>query len=143
MKNFIFLLAAIFFFCSSCKKGDAGSNPLAEKYFESNILTKDFVVSFAKDSTTDLTSQYAGYTFVLLKEDLLHGPLTATKGTTTYTGSWSCNSDYSKLTITLPNTPSEFQFLSRAWRFTSKKLPTLKLAPWFTRDPIELHMLRK
>jgi hypothetical protein len=143
MKNFIFLLAAIFFFSSSCKKGEAGSNPLAVKYFETNILTKDFVVSFAKDSTIDLTSKYEGYIFVLLKDDLLQGPLTATKGTTSYTGSWKCNADYSQLTITLPDTPSEFKFLSRAWRFTSKKLPTLKLAPWYNRDPIELHMLRK
>jgi len=136
-------MCSFFLFCSSCKKGDFGSNPLLEKYFETNVLTRDFVVTLAKDNTTDLTSKYNGYVFVLLKEDLYHGPLTATKDGTSYSGTWSANADYSNLIITLPNTPAEFIFLSRSWRFTSKNLPTLKLAPWTNRDPIELNMTRK
>jgi hypothetical protein len=143
MKNSIFLICALFFLCASCKKGEGDTNALLEKYFETNILTRDFVVSYAKDFSTDVTSKYEGYIFVLTKEDLYHGPMTATKNGTTYTGSWSSNSDYSKLIITLPDTPEEFKFLTRQWRFTSKNLPTLKLAPWTTRDPVELHMLRK
>jgi hypothetical protein len=143
MKNILFLTCAFFFFCASCKKGEDNTNVLLERYFETNILTRDFVVSYAKDFSNDVTSKYEGYVFVLTKEDLYHGPMTATKNGTTYTGSWSCNADYSKLVITLPDTPEEFKFLSRQWRFTSKNLPTLKLAPWTNRDPIELHMLRK
>jgi hypothetical protein len=142
MKSVLFLLAAFFLLFASCKKGGI-NNALAEKYFETNILTRDFVVSYAKDGATDLTSKYEGYVFVLTKEDLYHGPMTATKNGITYNGSWSANEDYSNLIITLPPTPEEFKFLTRSWRFTSKNLPTLKLAPWTNRDPIELHMLRK
>lgn len=143
MKNVLLSLCACFLLFAGCKKGGFGTNALAEKYFETNILTRDFVVSYAKDGNTDLTSKYDGYVFVLTKEDLYHGPMTATKNGTTYTGTWSSNSDYSNLIITLPSPPEEFRFLSRSWRFTGKNLPTLKLAPWTNRDPIELHMLRK
>ena len=143
MKSSIYLICALFLFCASCKKGEGDTNALLEKYFETNILARDFVVSYAKDHDTDVTSKYEGYIFVLTKEDLYHGPLTATKNGTVYNGTWSSNSDYSKLIITLPDSPEEFKFLTRQWRFTSKNLPTLKLAPWTTRDPIELHMLRK
>ena len=137
-----FFLISLFLICSSCKKGDTGNNPLLEKYFETNILTRNFIVSLAKDNTTDLTANYNGYIFVLLKTDLYHGPMTATKNGVVYDGTWSSNSDYSKLVITLPDSPAEFNFLTRSWRFTSKNLPTLKLAPWGSSDPIVLYMKR-
>ncbi len=143
IKSISFFLVSCLLLFASCKKGISGNNPLLEKYFETNILTKNFIVSLAKDNTTDLTANYNGYVFVLLKTDLYHGPMTATKNGTVYNGTWSSNSDYSKLIITLPNSPMEFNFLSRSWRFTSKNLPTLKLAPWGSNDPIELNMLRQ
>lgn len=127
----------------SCKKGGSLNNPLLEKYFETNVLNRNFVVSLAQDSSTDLTSNYSGEVFVLLETDFYHGDLKATKNGTVYTGSWSCNDDYSKLTIILPNPPSEFTFLTRDWRFTSKNLPTMKLAPWGSTAPIALNMYRQ
>lgn len=144
VKNIFFLILSFVLLSTSCKKkGDSGNNPLLEQYFETNILTRNFIVSLAKDSTADLTSNYNGYVFVLLKTDLYHGPMTAAKNGTVYDGTWSSNSDYSKLIITLPNTPDEFRFLSRSWRFTSKNLPTLKLSPWGSNEPIVLNMLRE
>ena len=143
IKSVSFFLLSFLLLCASCKKGNTGNNPLLEKYFETNILNRNFIVSLAKDNTTDFTVNYNGYVFVLLKSDLYHGPLQATKNGTVYTGTWSSNSDYSKLVITLPNSPSEFIFLTRAWRFTSKNLPTLKLAPWGSSDPIQLDMQRQ
>ena len=80
---------------------------------------------------------------MLLETDLYHGPLKATKNDTTYMGTWSCNDDYSKLTISLPNPPAEFAFLSRDWRFTSKNIPTMALAPWGSSALIVLHMYRQ
>ena len=143
VKSILFTFLFFLVLCTSCKKGDTLNNPLLEKYFETNILTRQFVVSLARDNTSDITSDYNGYTFVLLKTDLYHGPIAATGNGVVYNGSWSSNSDYSKLIITLPETPLVFNFLSRSWRFTSKNLPTMKLAPWGSRDPIVLHMLRK
>lgn len=139
---FVFLTASIV--CFSCKKTiEKIERSAAENYFNNNLIGKDFIVSLAKDSTTDLTSDYAGYTFVLLKTDYYHGPLQAKKGAIKYMGTWSCNDDYSKLTITLPDSIPEFRFLTRNWRFTKKDVPTLKLAPWGSTAPIILYMTRQ
>ena len=128
----------------SCTKvSDPVNNPLLQDYFNQNIINRDFTVTLASDNGTDLTSNYSGYTFVLLKTDFYHGPLRATSGSNTYTGSWSSNQDYSKLEINLPVPPNEFTFLNRAWRFTSKNFPTMKLAPWGSSDPIMLNMYRQ
>ncbi len=130
----------------SCKKNDStntGTGTLVEQLFESQVLNHDFIVNLAMDNGTDLTANYNGYTFRLLKTDFYHGPAQIKKGTTIYTGSWSCNEDYSKLIITLPGTPSELVFLTREWRFISKNLPQLKLAPWGSTALIELDILRQ
>ena len=145
MKKYIalfFLTSTIV--CFSCKKTiEKIERSAAENYFNNNLIGKNFIVSLATDSTTDLTSNYAGYTFILLKTDYYHGPLQATKGANKYTGTWSCNDDYSKLTITLPDSIPEFRFLTRNWRFTKKDVPTLKLAPWGSTAPIILYMTRQ
>jgi hypothetical protein len=143
VKYFSFFALSFLLAGTSCKKSGDATNPLLEQYFETNVLNKNFTVSLAEDSSTDITSNYAGYVFVLLKTDYYHGPLQATKNGTVYTGTWSSNSDYSQLIITLPNPPSEFQFLTRSWRFTSKNLPTMELAPWGSNAPIALHMTRQ
>jgi hypothetical protein len=140
MKGICLIILSFLLVCTSCKKTNPNNNPLLEQYFETNILNRNIIVTLAKDNTTDLTADYNGYVFVLLKTDLYHGPLKATNDTSIYEGSWSCNSDYSKITIILPDPPSEFSFLSREWRFTSKNLPTLKLAPWGSSDPTQLNM---
>jgi len=145
MKKYLpFLLLASLLFCVSCKKAVKNiSQSQLEKYFDKYVIGNDFKVSLAKDSTTDLTSNYAEYTFVLLKTDFYHGPLKATSGTNDYMGTWSTNDDYSKLIISLPDSIPEFQFLSRSWRFTKKEVPTLQLAPWGSDDPVVLHMTRQ
>jgi|SRR6185437_8384903 len=128
----------------SCKKTiqNLGQSTL-EKYFSTYIIGNDFTVTLAKDSSVDLTSIYDGYTFVLLKTDLYHGPLKASKGQNVYMGTWATNDDYSKLDISLPDSIPEFRFLSRSWRFTKKTNPTLQLAPWGNSDPIVLYMTRQ
>ena len=125
-----------------CKK-EKVMNSANEKLFEETILNSDFVVSYANDHGTILTSNYSGYVFVLLKTDNYHGPLKVSKNGQVYEGSWSAGEDYGKLTISLPSTSEEFKFLSRAWRFTSKKLPVLKLAPWGEGDGIAVNMTRQ
>ena len=143
-KNFPLILFLFLLMSTSCKKNaDSGTNALLEQYFETNVLNRNFIVSLAQDNGTDLTANYNGYVFVLLKTDFYHGPLQATKSGIIYTGMWSSNNDYSKLVISLPSPPSEFGFLSRQWRFTSKNFPTLKLAPWGTSEAVVLYMYRQ
>lgn len=128
----------------SCKKIVGGiSNSALQQYFETNILNSNFAVSLATDNGTDLTAQYTGETFILLKTDLVHGPMKATKNGIVYEGTWSVNEDYSQLIIMLPNPPVEFKFLTRSWRFTNKTLPTLKFAPWGSTEAIVLNMTRQ
>jgi major membrane immunogen (membrane-anchored lipoprotein) len=147
--RFIIAIAiAAILLLSSCSKSQLAaliSNPsqtLLQQYFEDNILNHDFKVQLATDSTADLTNQFAGYTFKLTKNTYLNGPMTATNGTDTYTGTWSSNDDYSKLVITLPVTVISFNFLNREWRFTKKAIPVMELAPWGTTESKVLHMER-
>lgn len=137
---FIFLLPVLFF--SSCKKEKNMGNA-QEKLFEESILNQNFIVSYADDNGTILTSNYSGYIFILSKIDYYHGPMKAIKDGVTYPGTWSSNDDYGKLIITFPDTPSELKFLSREWRFKSKSMTLLKLAPWGEVEGINVHMTKE
>lgn len=143
-KLFAFLFLTFIIFNSSCKKSIKNvSHSLAEQYFEMYVIGNDFSVTLAKDNTSDITSDYNSYKFVLLETDLLHGPLKATSGGNSYMGTWQTNDDYSKLDISLPDSIAVFKFLSRSWRFTKKANPTLELAPWGSTAPLVLHMTRQ
>ncbi len=141
----IAILFAVILLLSSCKKLAAVVQPsqsALQQYFEENILNRDFTVHLATDNGTDLTAQFSGFKFKLTKNTLVDGPMTATNSTNTYTGTWSCNDDYSKLVITLPAAVTAFSFLNREWRFTKKTFPIMELAPWGTTEPKILHMQR-
>lgn len=142
---FIALGLAALLLLSSCSKEALieMNKDVLQKYFEENVLNRDFTVHLATDNGSDLTAQYSGYKFVLTKNTLLDGPMTATTGTTTYTGTWSSNDDYSKLVITLPSTVPIFTFLNREWKFTKKAIPLMELAPWGSTEPKALHMMRQ
>ena len=144
---FLFLISSIFFISCAKDLQDAvngtGTSSILEQYFEANVLNQPFIINLATNNGVDITSNYNGYVFKMLKTDYYHGPAQVTKGTSTYTGTWSSNSDYSKLVITLPTTPSEFVFLTREWKFTKKNPPQLELAPWGSTEPLVLHMLRQ
>lgn len=142
----IALLCAALLLLGSCKKTvEAVSQDTLQKYFEDNILNKDFIVNYALDGTTDKTSEFDGYKFILTKTSSYYdGPMTGTKAGVTYSGTWTSNEDYSKLIINIntPTPPAEFTFINRSWKFTRKSLPIMELAPWGTTDPKVLHMRR-
>lgn len=139
----IAVVSAALLLLASCKKTvEEIQRNLAQEYFDANVINKDIRVHLATDNGTDLTSQYNGYIFRLQKNTYLDGPLQATIGGTTYTGTWSCNDDYGKLTINLPSAPAPFIFLTREWRFVKKTVPIMELAPWGTTDAKVLHMER-
>ena len=143
----IAIICSIILLLSGCKKPKVEDVSITtlQAYFETNILNRNFVVELATDTAKDITTEYSGYTFLLTKTSSYYeGPMTGKKGSTTISGTWSSNQDYSKLVILLnsPSVPTEFVFLNRAWRFTKKELPTMQLAPWGTTDPKVLHMRR-
>ena len=131
----------------SCKKlrAAAGDRSALEALFEENILNRDFIVHLATDNGIDITSEFIGYNFILTKDTSFYGgPITGTRTGVTYTGTWACNDDFSKLTIsfTSPGTPPEFSFINRPWKFTKKAFPIMELAPWFNTDIKVLNMER-
>lgn len=141
------VLAALLLYCSSCKKlaAAAGNQSALESLFEENILNRNFIVNLATDTAVDITSKFSGYNFILTKTNSYYeGPMTATKSSQVFTGTWSCNEDFSKLTINIiqPSVPDGFEFLNRSWKFTRKAFPVMELAPWGTTDPKVLHMQR-
>jgi len=140
------LFATLLLMMGSCKKPSL-SDPAVQQYFNTNLLNRNFVIVLASDSGVNITDKYAQDTFVLSRQDTAsyyNGIIKGSKKGVIYTGTWSSNSDFSKLTINLymPSTPEEFVFLNRSWRFASKALPLLQLTPWGSTDPKVLHMLR-
>ncbi|MEO6547338.1 MAG: hypothetical protein ABIN94_05040 [Ferruginibacter sp.] len=141
------IVAVMLCVSGSCKKlkAVAGDQSALEALFEENILNRDFIVELATDSSANLTSQFAGYHFVLTKTtSFYNGQITGTRAGIVYTGTWACNDDFSKLDINIntPSTPAEFVFINRAWRFTKKAVPIMELAPWGSTSPKVLHMQR-
>jgi hypothetical protein len=145
-RYFIALLAAAVLLLGSCKKTvETVSQQTLQQYFEETILNKNFVVQYAKDTTTDITSNYNNDTFVLKKGATDYdGAMTGKSTGVIYTGTWSSNEDYSKLIINInvPTPPAAFTFINRPWKFTKKSLPIMELAPWGSTDPKVLHMRR-
>lgn len=139
---FFAVIILLVYGCS--KDGPAPTVELYQKYFEENVLNRDFIVSLATDNGSDSTARYAGWVFKLLKNTYLDGPMTAIKNGVTHTGTWQCNEDYGKLIINInqPSVPASFSFINREWRFTKKDLPTMELAPWGSSSLVVLHMLR-
>ena len=91
----IAVLISALLLATSCKKTqEAYVANVLEQYFEQNILNRDFIVRFASDEGSDITSQYTGYVFRLLKNTYYDGPMTAKIGSQTYTGTWSSNEDF-------------------------------------------------
>lgn len=145
-RYFIVLLSAAVLLLSSCKKTvETVSQQTVQQYFEETILNKNFVVAYAKDTSTDITSNYNNDTFVLKKGATYYdGAMTGKSAGIIYTGTWSSNEDYGKLIINInvPTPPAAFTFINRPWKFTKKSLPIMELAPWGTTDPKILHMRR-
>ncbi len=135
----LLLLCMCLFLCvdTSCRKKKIEEKvyepSFLNKYFEENILNRDITISIAKFEGRDTTPMYSGYVFKLLKNTYYDGPFEARLNGTTYTGTWSCNDDYSKLILDIKKTGA-LEWVSITWKFTSKSTTTLELAPWFNTD---------
>jgi hypothetical protein len=103
------------------------------KYFEDNILNRDITVTEARFQGRDTTPMYSGYVFKLLKNTYYDGPFEARHNGNLYTGTWTCNEDYSKLTLDIKQTGA-LEWVSISWKFTNKTTTVLEIVPWFTFD---------
>ncbi len=141
----IAVVLAALLLVTACKKPSA-DDPAIQQYFNTQFLNRNFIIQYASDSGVDITNQYKLDTFVLVKDpsSYYYGIITGSRSGVIYTGTWSSNSDFSKLIINInnPSIPQDFIFLNRSWRFTKKAPPLLQLSPWGSTDPKVLHMFR-
>ncbi|MFM6983692.1 MAG: hypothetical protein ACKOXF_06140 [Chitinophagaceae bacterium] len=103
------------------------------QFFETYILNKDIRVTEAKFEGRDTTTMYADYTFKLYKNTYYDGPFEARNSTDTFTGTWQCNEDYSKLSLKIGGNGA-LDWVDVDWKFKSKSTTTLELIPWFNTD---------
>ncbi|MBL7812146.1 MAG: hypothetical protein JNL57_07965 [Bacteroidetes bacterium] len=105
---------------------------LLESLFESMILNRQTIIQQANDSAgTDITNSYTGYIFMLKKNTYHDGPFVCTTPDSTFTGTWSCNADYSQMLLHLTGKP-EFENFNIYWKFKSKSNTKIELLPWFS-----------
>jgi hypothetical protein len=77
-----FVIPATF---TSCSKDENYPTDQKRKEIESNVKTGTWEITYFNDSGTIKTAHFTGYNFTFAA----NGVLTATNGTTTYTGTWS------------------------------------------------------
>jgi hypothetical protein len=141
LKNLILVLSIFLFVMgmNSCKKQKeiivekAYEPSTMNKFFEDYILNKDIRVFQAKFEGRDTTSMYADYTFKLYKNTYYDGPFEARTSKDTFTGTWECNEDYSKLILNIKKNTA-LEWVSISWKFKSKNTTTMELIPWFNTD---------
>lgn len=124
---------------ASCKKKEeiiaakAYEPNTLNQFFETYILNKDIRVTQAKFEGRDTTAMYSDYTFKLYKNTYYDGPFEARNSTDTFTGTWQCNDDYSKLSLKISGNGA-LDWVNIDWKFKSKSTTTLELIPWFNFD---------
>jgi uncharacterized protein YhdP len=124
---------------ASCKKKEeiiaakAYEPNTLNQFFETYILNKDIRVTQAKFEGRDTTAMYSDYTFKLYKNTYYDGPFEARNSTDTFTGTWQCNDDYSKLSLKIGGNGA-LDWVNIDWKFKSKSTTTLELIPWFNFD---------
>lgn len=118
---FAAMIATTFF--SSCKKDD-NSTPSQVSTLNTNVKSGKWKVTLYNDSGNDETAHYTGYEF----QFAAGGTVTATKGGTTITGTWSSGTDDSTLKLILNfSTADPFQELNDDWHVIQQSSTIIKL----------------
>ena len=116
----VLLLSAITFVGTSCQKDDMSTGNI-----QATATSGNWRVSLFKDSGNDETGDFNGYSFTFNSD----GSVTATKGGTTKTGSWSTSSN--KFNIDLgpkDNINKPLGELTDDWKILSSNASEIRLA---------------
>ena len=115
---------------SSCSKDDDDNTPPSSNavYFSDNALARDLLVQQASDNSTDITAQFAGYTFRLTKTAALSGTISASNDLLTVNGTWSIDANYDKITFVFPtDVINSLAFFNKEWQFSSRATTVIQL----------------
>jgi hypothetical protein len=109
---------------------DSAARAYMEKIFEAMVLNQPIRIILAVDSSgNNLTANYQDMVIYLRKDTYYAGPLEILAQGTKHLGTWSSNSDYSRLNLEIQGVPEFAIFNSNPWRFTYKSINLLKIAP--------------
>lgn len=120
--------------CSSDDDGGNNDNSQEIIQIENTAESGDWIISSYIDSGQDETNDFNGYTFTFSA----NGTLTATNGTTTYTGSWSVTDSNSSddssndddidfnISFPVPDT-DDFEDLNDDWEIVTYSDTTISL----------------
>lgn len=102
MKKILVLAFAFSFQCLACTSGDDdlspnGSNNGSNSGGNTSGVTGDWVVTYFWDKDKEETSKFSGYSFEFNDD----GSLVATKGSSSFSGTWSKNSSSTRFTISI------------------------------------------
>ena len=122
-KLLIFTLISCLAF-SACKKDDNSSTDISTLTVTNTVTSGNWRITYYWDTNHDETINYAGYVFTFGNSAVL----TAVKGATTITGTWSAILDDSKTKLVLNfNTPASFVEISDDWHVTERTDTRIKL----------------
>ena len=114
MKKYILFLSVVctLFLLACDNKADDNNSVVSVTTVNASVITSTWRITYFFDSNKDETSNFTGYNFTFANG----GVLTATKNTTTVTGSWSAGNDNSKTKLIISfASPATFAELSEDW----------------------------
>jgi hypothetical protein len=132
MKNRMFVLLALLFI-TACDDDDNSSNSKITEV-KNTAIDGQWKVTYYFDTDTDETANFNGYVFDFGSNDVI----TATKGSTAHSGSWSVTDDVSgddnskgefddiDFNIAF-SSPSDFEELSEDWEIISQTATKIEL----------------
>jgi len=125
--KFIFLALGVSWlaFSTACTKDKASTGEdISSSEVSNTVKNGSWVITSFVDSGKDETAHFSGYDFAFGGE----GTITATKGDTTVSGTWSVGNDDSKtkLDIHFP-APDEFEDLSEDWHVLQRTDTKIRL----------------
>ncbi|HEX6892677.1 MAG TPA: hypothetical protein VF141_18345 [Chryseolinea sp.] len=125
MKTAMFVLLALFFIVA-CDDDDNNNSTSEVTKVRNTVVNGQWKITYFFDTDTDETDNFAGYVFEFASNDIL----TATKGSTNVSGSWSVtdndsgddhsNGDYDDIDFNISfASPADFEELTEDWEIIS------------------------
>jgi len=123
---------------TSCnKKDDNLDTAIALKQasqndFATNVANHDLTVAMAKDDGTDITANFAGYTFKIVDSaaTATSGVVTVANDLLSVTGTWFVDESFSKITFQFPTAViPKLIFFNKEWGFKGTSSATINLQP--------------
>ncbi len=109
---------------ASCKKEDDNSGIISTTIVSNTVISGNWRVTYYWDTDHDATSNFSGYGFTFTSG----GIITAVKGSSTVSGTWSTGTDDSKVKLNVAfASPSLFQKLTEDWHVTERTDTRIKM----------------